>query len=56
MKKLIPLSIVGILVLSGLGAVAQPYTEKTLEKVMKEKINPMIDMRLPVMTGAIPVR
>jgi hypothetical protein len=34
MKKLIPLSIVGILVLSGLGAIAQPVTEKTFEKAV----------------------
>ncbi len=33
MKKFIPILIVGILVLSGLGAVAQPAIEYTLEKV-----------------------
>jgi hypothetical protein len=33
MKKLIPLSIIGIMVLSGLGAIAQPANQNTPEKV-----------------------
>gem|GEM_PF-5946742 len=32
MKKLIPLCIIGIMVLSGLGAVAQSVTENTAER------------------------
>ena len=42
MKKFTPLCIIGILVLSGLGAVAQPVTEHTLEKVTLRFSEPII--------------
>jgi len=42
MKKFTPLCIMGILVLSGLGAVAQPVTEHTLEKVTLRFSEPTI--------------
>jgi hypothetical protein len=42
MKKFTPLCIIGILVLSGLGAVAQPGTENTLEKVTLRFSEPTI--------------
>ncbi|DAC72123.1 MAG TPA: hypothetical protein DSN98_06800 [Thermoplasmata archaeon] len=42
MKKLFPLCIVGILVLSGLGAVAQPTTRNTTEKVTLRFSEPAI--------------
>jgi len=42
MKKFTPLCIMGILVLSGLGAVAQPVTEHTLEKVTQSFSQPTI--------------
>jgi len=42
MKKFTPLCIIGILVLSGLGAVAQPVTEHTLEKVTLRFSEPTI--------------
>jgi len=42
MKKFTPLCIISILVLSGLGAVAQPVTEHTLEKVTLRFSEPTI--------------
>jgi hypothetical protein len=42
MKKFIPIIIVGILVLSGLGVIAQPETENTSEKVTHSFSQPII--------------
>ncbi len=42
MKKFTPLCIIGMVVLSGLGAIAQPITEQTLEKATVRFSEPMI--------------
>jgi len=42
MKKFTPICIIGILVLSGLGAVAQPATEQTLEKTTVRFSEPIL--------------
>ncbi len=42
MKKFTPLCIIGIVVLSGLGAVAQPVTGNTFEKVTVRFSEPTI--------------
>src|SRR4030042_5293549 len=54
MKKLTPIIIIGIVVLSGLGAVAQPITENTLEKVTLQFSEPSLQHQNNYISVSLP--